>query len=641
MELKLRAMKVQSRRTGMMVARPSGRIVLLAAAGLVFAALVVYANSFSGPFIFDDFLSLPENPTIRSFLTSFAPPGGGVTVTGRPVLNFSFALNHALSGSDVWSYHVLNLVIHVLGGLTLFGIIRRTLLRPDAAGARFLETFRSDATLIGFSTALLWLVHPLQTESVTYIVQRAESLMSLFYLLTLYAFIRGADSKRGTGWFLLSFAFCLLGMATKEVMVSAPVVVLLYDRTFSAGTFRAAWRQRWRIHLALAATWILLAGLVRQDANRGGSAGFGLGVGLGDYWSTQFQAVSHYLWLSVWPHPLIIDYGFVRATSVWTMAPYALVAGLLAIATVVALVRRPTLGFLGFAFFALLAPTSLVPVVRQTLAEHRMYLALAPVIITAVLTLYWQLGRRTAWIVAGAAVAFGALTVRRNTDYRSSEVIWRDTVTKCPGNTAAHNNYGNILAQSGQRDEALAQYNDAIRLDPHYADAHFNAGNALMQLGRTTEAIAHFEDALRLRPRDAVILGELGGALAMEGRKTEAIKRYDEALRIRPDLVKVQRNLGRLLATEDRLPEAIMHLELASKIDPSDPKIQDELGIALALSGRSAEAISHFEQSLRLNPNQAKTHLNLAIALEQAGRPADATAHYEAAQRLGIATPTR
>jgi hypothetical protein len=459
-------------------------MVPLAGAGLVFAALLVYTNSFSGPFIFDDFLSIPDNPTIRHLLTSFAPPGGGVTVTGRPVLNFSFALNQALSGNHVWSYHALNLVIHVLAGLTLFGIVRRTLAGLASKTPAPAFSSASDATLIGFSTALLWLVHPLQTESVTYIVQRAESLMSLFFLLTLYAFIRGADGKRRGAWFWLAFVSCLLGMATKEVMVSAPVIVLLYDRTFLSGTFNAAWRQRWKIHVALASTWILLAMVVLRSANRGGSAGFGLGVGFWDYFATQFQAMAHYLWLVVWPRPLIIDYGVQWATSAWTVVPYAIVISSLALATLVALVRRPALGFLGAVFFALLAPSSSVPVIRQTLAEHRMYLALAPVIVVLVLTMYARFDQRSGWIVAVAALVLGALTVQRNTDYRSSATIWRDTVTKRPGNAAAHNNYGNILAQSGQPAEAIAQYDDAVRIDPHFADAYFNAGNALMKLGR-------------------------------------------------------------------------------------------------------------------------------------------------------------
>ena len=183
--------------------RPGRGTIALAGSGLVLTAWAVYANSFSGPFIFDDLLSIPQNPTLHSLTTALAPPGGGVTVTGRPLLNLSFALNHALSGDQVWSYHALNFLIHSLAGLTLFGIIRRTLAGPGANGGKPgapASLFPGhEATFVAFAAALFWTVHPLQTESVTYIVQRAESLMGLFYLLTLYCFIRGVEIRERVG----------------------------------------------------------------------------------------------------------------------------------------------------------------------------------------------------------------------------------------------------------------------------------------------------------------------------------------------------------------------------------------------------------------------------------------------------------
>ena len=150
---------------------------------LAAGAIAVYSRTFSVPLLFDDNHAIVDNSTIRHWSTAFWPPLN-TTASGRPILNLSLAINYAISGTAVWSYHALNLAIHVLAGLTLFGIVRRTL-APRAGPA---------ASLIAFSAALLWTLHPLQTESVTYIVQRAESLMGLFYLLTLYCFIRGAEA---------------------------------------------------------------------------------------------------------------------------------------------------------------------------------------------------------------------------------------------------------------------------------------------------------------------------------------------------------------------------------------------------------------------------------------------------------------
>ena len=167
----------------------------LAGGLIVLAAVLAYRDSFSGPFIFDDEHSIQQNPTIGRLWPIWkplCPPNHGETVTGRPLLNLSFAVNYAVGGLNVRGYHVANLAIHVLAALLLFGILRRTFLLPSNG------TFQiATPTGLAFVIALLWAIHPLQTESVTYIVQRAESLVGLFYLLTLYCFIRGATSGRG------------------------------------------------------------------------------------------------------------------------------------------------------------------------------------------------------------------------------------------------------------------------------------------------------------------------------------------------------------------------------------------------------------------------------------------------------------
>jgi len=226
-----------------------------AAAGIVLATATVYAGTLAAPLIYDDRVWITGNPSIRR-LGSVAAVlwPGEAAVRGRPVLSLSLALSHALSGEAPWGYHLANLAIHVLAALALFGIVARTL-------AFLPERFPAarDRILFAFAVALLWAVHPLQTESVTYASQRSESLMGLLYLLTLYAFIRGAQAPERGAWLLLSVAACALGMATKEVMATAPLIVLAYDRTFVAGSLRGALRQRRGFYAGLASTWLVLA----------------------------------------------------------------------------------------------------------------------------------------------------------------------------------------------------------------------------------------------------------------------------------------------------------------------------------------------------------------------------------------------
>jgi tetratricopeptide (TPR) repeat protein len=590
------------------------------------AAVAAYANSFSGPFVLDDIPSIAANPTIRHLATALRP-SAATTGGGRPVLNLSLAFNYAVSGSAVWSYHALNLAIHVLAGLLLYGIIRRTLGAQSAPAA----------SPLAFSAALLWTLHPLQTESVTYIVQRAESLMGLLYLLTLYGFIRGsaANGGRARTWFALSIAACLLGMGTKEVMASAPLVVLLYDRTFQAGSLREAWRRRGRVHAALCSTWLVLALLVASTHGRGGTAGFGGAVGWRSYATTQFVALAHYLRLAFWPHPLVFDYGSAPLGLSAPVVACALLVTSLAAWTAWALLRRPALGFLGACFFAILAPSSsVVPVSTEIMAEHRMYLALAPVVVLAVAAAFRWLGRAALPLCALLAAAMLWATWQRNETYRTEAGLWADTVCRRPDNDRARTNLGNALSSEGRPAEAVAQLEAALRLNPRSVDARNDLGNALNALGRTAEANAQFEEAQRLDPDSVEAHNNLGNALNAQGRSAEAIAQYEEAIRIDPDYAEARNNLGNVLVAQGRGAEAIPHFERALRQRPEVAEVRNNLGNALKALGRNPEAIAQYEEAIRINPAYAAAQNNLGNALNADGRAPEAVAHYEAAIRL-------
>ncbi|MEN6452589.1 MAG: tetratricopeptide repeat protein [Thermoguttaceae bacterium] len=581
-------------------ANEQGKTVLLAAAAIVLAGVLAYSNSFSVPLLFDD-LSSVGNPTVQRLWPIWrplCPPNHGEPVSGRPVVNLSLAINYVISGMDVWSYHAANLAIHLAAALTLFGLIRRTLLLPSMHAR-----FGAAATPLALGIALLWAVHPLQTESVTYIIQRAESLAALFYLLTLYCFVRGRrtdapvgrfqrprrtdipvcqgsrdemtgknacpsaelvtgknsgppDGRTAIAWDVATVIACLFGMATKETMVSAPLMLLLYDRAFVAGSFAEAWRRRRWLYAALAATWCLLAWLVVSTGNRGGTAGLGAGVGPWQYLCTQFVAIVHYLRLCFWPQPLVFDYGHLTIDDARAIVPCAIVVVLLGGATLVALWRWPKAGFLGAAFLALLAPTSsIVPVATQTIAEHRMYLPLAAVA-TAVLAAVYLVGRCfqrgtallrgvAALLVALTVAGLGTLTYHRNADYRTGLAIWQDTAEKASGNWRAHNNFGLALAASGRTEEAAAQYDEALRLWPDAAEAHINLSVILANCGRSDDALAHCRAALRAQPNNAAAHNNYGSLLGRLGRLDEAAAEFRRSLEIDPTNSVARGNLRR------------------------------------------------------------------------------------------------
>jgi tetratricopeptide (TPR) repeat protein len=650
---------------------PFSRGPLLAAAMLVAAVILAYWNSLTVPLIFDDFRAVTANPTIRQFRTALTPPTDGSATTSRPLVNLTLAVNHAISGEETWSYHGLNILIHAAATLALFGLARRTLTNP-AVPARL----AASAEPAAFVLALLWALHPLQTESVTCIAQRTESLCGLFYLATVYGLARAATAPRGWIWSAGSVLACLAGMATKEVMVTAPVLALLYDRTFLAGSFAAAWRRRRGYYLALAATWLLLAWLVLgSGGTRGEAAGLNLGVTPWAYLLTQGKALLLYLKLSVWPHPLVIDYGEGVVASwreVWWQGPVvlALLAG-----TGWALWRRPALGFLGAWFFVILAPSSsVVPLVSQTIAEHRMYLPLASVLALALGVAALRLGPRTLLAAGlGLALAAGLATRQRNEIYRNERALWEDVIAHRPAHGRAHNNLGRVHFQEGRPEEAVASYRESLRLEPGNSYTHHNLGLALQQLnrlaeaeapfteavrldptllsarlnlgivltklGRPAEALPHFAEALQLGFRQGEIHFHWGVALAQLGRFPEAATHYAECLRLNPRHVEALGNRGTVLLAQKSVPEAIECFEAALRLQPDLPEMHFNLGLACSALDRRDEAIRHYTEAVRLDPAHATARLNLGIALAQAGRLPEAIACLEEVVRLQPASP--
>lgn len=603
------------------------------AALLVAVGVGTYLNTFSNPFIFDDLSFIVDNPNIRSLWpigrAASAPAGTGAS--GRPLVALSLAINYAFGGLNVWGYHCFNVGAHVLAGLTLLGVVRRTLQGPTLAGR-----FGSAATPLSLTTALLWVVHPLATDALNHVIYRNEVLMGLFYLLTLYCFVRGTMSPRPRAWHVLAVVCCAAGMASKEPMVSAPLMVLLLDRWFYAGSFAAALKPRWPLYVGLAATWLLLAALV-ATGSRGESVGFrGVTVTSYEYALTQLSVIAHYLKLAVWPAPLVLDYlDWPVVHSLTEPGWSALIVPSALMLTAVALVRWPRLGWLGLAFFAILAPSSsIIPIGAEIAAEHRMYLPLASCVVLVVLAGWrvlwtlrgtlrlppWALRGGTFALVAGVAGVLSVATVRRNTDYRTEQAIWEDTVRKRPANPRAHVALGSIAARSGRHVEALVYYQRALALGPREAIAHGYLATTLEALGRVEEALAAYRRVVELAPQRASAHYNLGAALDRLGRLDEARPHYEEAVRRDPADFRAHTNLGVLLARTGRLSEAAEHLRRALELDPTQSRIHANLGSVLAEQGRDAEALHHFRAALERDPQDEAAHQNLALILTRQGR---------------------
>jgi protein O-mannosyl-transferase len=590
------------------------------------AGLSAYCNSFSGVFLFDDVHAIVENPCIRSLwpLTQAMSAPPEATVAGRPMVSLSLAVNYALGGLNPRGYHAFNLIVHLLCGLLLFGIVRRTL-----SSGRLQDRYGRAAPVLAVIIATLWVVHPLQTESVTYVIQRTETMMGLFYLLTLYCFLRAVASRQPVGWQIAAVGSCALGMTCKEVMVSAPLVVLLYDRIFVAGSFREIASRRRGLYLGLAATWIILTMLLATGP-RSASVGFSHGISAFDYAKNQCIAIITYLKLAFWPHPLLLDYGAPEAVSLKQAAPYAVVLAALLIATVIALACRPRVGFMAACFFIILAPTSsFVPITTEVAAERRMYLPLAAVIVLVVLGVYDLIAAlvvrnaprsRSLWSAASCAAivvacVLGSLTYQRNSDYHAELQIWSESLSVKPNNPRTHLSIGKALVEREQVDEGIRYYRRALQLDPDLVDAHFNLGNALQQKEQFEEAVAEYNAALRISPGYARVQMNLGVALVKLKRFQDAVALYEAMLRDAPDSAEIQGNLAVALVYAGQIDDAITHLRAATRLEPNDAVTRRNLAGLLLQQGRPEEAAREFREALRINPNDAQLQAGLNAAL--------------------------
>ena len=369
-----------------------GRVQLLAPLLLVGATLLVYAGSLDGPFVMDDVSSIVKNPNVRTLwpLREAISAPNTAPVAGRPTTSFSLALNHAIGGMAPRSFRIGNLIIHIAAGLALFGVIRRTFQSPTLA-----PRFADAASGIAFASALLWLLHPLNSELIGYLTQRSDALFGLLLFCTLYCALRSAASASSTlSWQAAAVIACALGMGSKEIMVTAPVIVLLHDQVFTSGSFSSALGRRPALYAGLFASWGVLAlALVGGPDYSTMRMGFGAGATPQAYLLSQGGVILHYLRLVLWPHPLLLDYGdFAPVPLGQALLPCVLVGGLVLGSFGLygsglkrAHRERQALAFAGLWFFIILAPTSsVVPIVGEVATERRLYASLAAPVVLAV-----------------------------------------------------------------------------------------------------------------------------------------------------------------------------------------------------------------------------------------------------------------
>jgi tetratricopeptide (TPR) repeat protein len=656
---------------------------------VVLLGVVAYCNALQGPFVFDDDLYIADSHVIKQPLGQFDPFHRH---NNRPVFFASLKFNYLFSGaSEPFGYHLFNVAVHLGGAIVLFGLVRRTLLLP-----KLCQRFHQQAPWLALAVAAIWVVHPLQTQAVNYIVQRCETMMAFCYLLFLYGMVRSIESERRWSWYAVAIMAFIIGIGCKEVMITAPLIALLFDRIFLASSWRDTIRERGVVYVAIVPAWLWLwfnaAGGIKSNVveadrqtlvaaseseeketdavaekpndtepKRSTAAQQGQLTTPWQYLCTQPRVISHYIRLAFWPRPLCLDYkgGWQQETIADAILPGLAVITLL-LASIAALRFCPPIGFLGVAFFVILAPTSSVLPLQDLIFEHRMYLPLAALITIAIVGGSIMLERllaalrinpnARAYVMLGVAsmavIACLALTISRNRDYQRRSAIWQSVLGIYPNNVRALQHlvsaYFSEENSVGAR-AALSKLNEITGADEQASLKPWvlnSEGRLLVESGNYEAAGRVFEEAIILGPRDttlrATLHKNLGVAYEKLGRLPDAIDQYRTAIRLMPRSAVAQNSLGYALFKSQEFQEAGDVLRTAVRLDPNNYLALNNLGLVLAYQRKPADAIAYFQRAVAQEPEFIAGHDNLASAYIDTRQNAKAVKSLERAHTLAI-----
>jgi protein O-mannosyl-transferase len=562
----------------------------LRAALIVLGIAVCYGPALPFPFVFDDRDAVQHNATLASPVLALTPPLD-TPVTGRPVVNLSFAIDRLWAGEAPLGYRLVNLCIHAGNAWLVLLLLSWAFAREGVAPG-----VRAHAREWALGATLLWALHPLQTETVIYVTQRTELLASTSLLLVLHAARLALQEGAARHWMLLAVAACVLGTGCKETVIVAPVLVLLLDRAFFSPSLVVALRKHAPLYGGLMIAELPLLVQVLSTP-RGDTAGLGLGISPLQSLAVQGAAIAWYLRLSAWPSPLSIVYNWpVHDAIPRYLAQDALLIVIFVVA-VVTFVRKPKLGLPAFAFFVLLAPSSsVIPVLTELVAERRMYLPLLCVVVLTIVGLCALFASRAgavracAWVLGVACLACVARTSARVQDFRTEITLWRSALRAAPDNPLAMWGLGNALDDAGRPREALAYFERmASERFPYVGPSAwgtrglFAASTLHARQGDPELAARTRQRALEYAPESTI--GRLYDAaqLARAGKAEASAAALESMLHDQPFLhARIHRELASLLLhTGGDRRRALHHLQTSLRLAPTD---EATLGVVRQLS---------------------------------------------------------
>ncbi len=550
----------------------------------------------------------------------------------HPLTWLSHMLDCELFGLNPKGHHLTSLLFHLVNSLLLFLILKQM------TGA----VWRS-----GF-VAALFALHPLHVESVAWVAERKDVLSTLFWMLTLWAYLGYVKRPKGKRYLLTLLLFAL-GLMAKPMLVTLPFVLLLLDfwplerfRLGRSGNSNTAISQP-SIHANEPRTQVFrllvekiplfalaaLSSVVTFIVQKSGGA-----VGTLETYPFQIRLANalisyvRYIIQMIWPHNLAVFYPHPgQSLPMWQATGAGLLLLIISAAVVRAGHRYPYLPVGWLWYVGTLVPViGLVQVGAQAMADRYTYVPLIGLFIMIAWGVSDLVGSRRygkpalALAATSLLVTSMVLTSLQVKHWKNSLTLFNHALQVTENNSQIHNNLGNVLSEKGKLQAAISHYTSALKINPNYGEARINLGVALANQGKLKEAIKHYSEAARLTPNSPELHNNLGVALFREGHIAAAIDHYLAAVQLKPDYAEAHNNLGNALAQQEKLVEAEVHYSKALMIRADYPEAHNNLGVALALQGRLDEAIAHFSEAVRLEPNYVQARANLELALQESGR---------------------
>jgi Flp pilus assembly protein TadD len=588
---------------------------------------ITYSHTLHSPFVFDDIRNVSSNTATEVTDLSFANMRKAAVdspIGTRPVSYITFAVNYFFHQHEVYGYRLVNLFIHMLNGLLLYLFLMNTFKLP------VLQNRIKHPFWVAYLATMIWVIHPLQVQSVTYIVQRMNSLATLFYMLAFLCYLKarlGGSSKRRWICAAASFISGLLALGSKEIAVTLPFFILLYEWMFFQD-MDFVWLKRNTIVLAAAGFFLLVMAFIYVGRNPWQVIAAGYGGRDFTIWErlmTEPRVVLHYIELFVFPLPtrLTLLPEFSVSTSLIDPATTlpAMIGVMFIISTAMVLAKEMRLISFSILWFLgnLVVESSLVPL--EIIFLHRTYLPsmMASLLVTHLVLQHVRSEKFAKLMLFSGLLILTFWTYERNETWCDKVYFWRDCLQKNPTDYRVYNNLGKALEERGDVEVAIGMFEKAILVNPEHPRPYNNLGVALMNRGNINEASDVLYKALEKVPENPETHYNLGLNHNARNDLQKAEEHYLKAHKFSakdsdPD---VHNNLGITMARQGKLKEAVEHFREAVRINNDDPFAHNNLGITLARMGENREAINHFQHALRINPNDRLAWNNLQIVIAE------------------------